>query len=170
LFRIGINVDRSLRKLSVAAVQRKLRIERYRILTGQMEDAVSNYRTFLDNLFIRFQESVASSSSPTIYPHLESYKSLLRGIRQSGQPVIAKVSTYTGGQLFRLVRSTDLCAKICEEYAFLHLETAVLLRMEIQEQIHLLQLSEKDCSAEATAIAIEDRRQKKMKIRRTQAP
>ena len=158
LFHLGIKVDKALRKLVVAALQRQIPADRYRFLAARMDDSVGLYHQFLDSSFNRFAASKDGASGFAVYPHMKNYKALLSDIRSSGPIAHARVSTETGEKIFKLVHSTDVCIRIIENYATLHIEKALQLRWEVQEQIRLLRLSEEECTREMYALQVRKRK------------
>lgn len=146
LFHIAIRVDKALRKLTVFTMRQIFPQNRYQFLSGNLFDAICEYRQFLEQIYHKVSSHPPNHDENTV--HLPVFKDLMKGIRISGVPHKATISTKLGGDIFKFAKSTDLCVRICELYSQDHLSLSVMIREQICNEIQKIEAHEKDLTAE----------------------
>lgn len=149
LFFIAIELDKSLRKLAIYALRHQYDSGRYKYLLNLVTDAISVYRLFLDALFSRFsEESTKNTGKSFSTSKPQFYKKILSDFNKYGRPFQLRSNRKEIHEFLPLIKSTDTIVKIIENFAQNNFDQASSIRTEINEQILLLKLAEKNCRAE----------------------
>lgn len=146
LFHITIKIDKAMRKLAVYASRGIFPTERYKFLCHSTEDAIASYRQFLDRIFEYLAPTDTQRTDLPYQQKIFQYKGILSSVRQTGNKVTIQLSTSYADEVLKLTKNTDVCIRICEEFALQNLEKVIALRKEVNDRIRLLDLAAEACS------------------------
>lgn len=137
LFHIACGLDKVLRQLKVRLMRNRLSGAKYVHLTDLVTSEIQVYKEFLDKVYAFFQPDVSVSRKNS---QSHNYAGVLKAISEAAPiPCVAVISNEELLPLFKMVKGTDVCIRISEEYGLNNLEAYMKLRDSFETQLNRLE-------------------------------
>jgi hypothetical protein len=150
LFHIGVRFDRSIRILTNQVFLQKLDHSELYLRVEKIETAIANFITFLDNSFLYFSNFENSPGAIGQLPfHLQG---IIRSYNESAKRKKIDLNSPSLLPLFRALKSTDLCIRICETYALQYHDRYLKYRTKFQNELEKLDLIKIEVEAKANSL------------------